>query len=66
MILSQQGDSLTIQTASEKLTIRKQDIEEQQQTSKSLMPEGLLDSLSLEEIRDLFGYLSSPKQISDK
>ena len=58
MITKQQGGSLTIQTATEKLVINKADIESQQQTDKSLMPEGLLDQLSINEIRDLIGYLS--------
>jgi len=63
MITMQQGGSLTIQTATEKLVINKADIESQQQTEKSLMPEGLLDTLSINEIRDLIGYLSSPQQV---
>lgn len=58
MITMQQGDSLTIQTATEKLVINKADIESRQQTDKSLMPEGLLDQLSINEIRDLIGYIS--------
>ncbi|MFT3882578.1 MAG: c-type cytochrome [Gemmatales bacterium] len=63
MITMQQGGSLTIQTATEKLVISKADIESQQQTNKSLMPEGLLDQLTINEIRDLIGYLCSPQQV---
>jgi putative heme-binding domain-containing protein len=63
MITAQQGEALTIQTATEKLVINKVDIESRQQTEKSLMPEGLLDQLSISEIRDLIGYLSSPQQV---
>lgn len=66
MITMQQGDALTIQTATEKLVINKADIESQKQTEKSLMPEGLLDTLSISEIRDLIGYLSSPQQVGKK
>jgi putative membrane-bound dehydrogenase-like protein len=64
MITQQQGEQLTIQTATEKVTISQKDIEQRQQTDKSLMPEGLLDTLKPSEIRDLFGYLSSPSQVS--
>lgn len=64
MITQHQGEQLTIQTATEKVTIAKGDIESQQQTDKSLMPEGLLDTLKPSEIRDLFGYLSSPQQVA--
>lgn len=63
MITMKQGDAFTIQTATEKLVINKADIESQQQTEKSLMPEGLLDQMSINEIRDLIGYLSSPQQV---
>lgn len=64
MVTQQHGDSLTIQTATEKLTINQKEIEQKQQTEKSLMPEGLLDQLSPDEIRDLIGYLSSPQQVA--
>ncbi|MFO0812278.1 MAG: PVC-type heme-binding CxxCH protein [Gemmatales bacterium] len=64
MITQKQGEQLTIQTATEKVTLAKGDIESQQQTDKSLMPEGLLDTLKPSEIRDLFGYLSSPQQVA--
>lgn len=63
MVMMKQADALTIQTATEKLVINKADIESQQQTDKSLMPEGLLDQLSINEIRDLIGYLSAPQQV---
>ena len=39
------------------LTIRKADIEERRKSPKSLMPEGLLDKLTREEILDLIAFI---------
>lgn len=59
-VISEENDlSLTVQTANEQLTIAKGDIDARQQTSLSLMPDGLFDKLSDEEIRDLMAYLAS-------
>jgi putative heme-binding domain-containing protein len=59
-VVSEENDlSLTVQTANEQLTIAKGDIDARQQTSLSLMPDGLFDKMSDEEIRDLMAYLAS-------
>jgi hypothetical protein len=42
--------------------VSKNDIEEINPTKLSAMPEGLLDTLTLEEIADLFEFLTSPPQ----
>lgn len=55
--------TLTIQTATDKLTVNKQEIEEQKESKVSLMPEGLLDVLKPEQVRDLIAYLMSPEQV---
>lgn len=39
------------------------EIEELADRELSLMPDGLLDNLSEEQIRDLFAYLTSPYQV---
>jgi putative heme-binding domain-containing protein len=56
------GDgSLTIlQISGEKVVVAQADVESSIRTKTSAMPEGLLNSLSLEEIADLFSYLSTP------
>ena len=41
----------------QRTTIEKDDIDEIRPLKKSAMPEGLLNSLTLEEIADLFVYL---------
>lgn len=51
-----------LQANGEKVTIQKDEISETAPSKKSVMPEGLLNQLSLEEINDLFAYLgTAPK-----
>jgi len=54
--------TLSVQTLTEKLIIDRNDIQSIQPSALSLMPDGLLDALSTEEIRDLFGYLMTSSQ----
>jgi putative heme-binding domain-containing protein len=64
-VISEQNErTLTLQTAQEAVTIDRQQIDETKQTSLSLMPDGLLQNLTPEQIRDLFGYLMSTDQVS--
>jgi putative heme-binding domain-containing protein len=48
-----------LQPNGEKVTIQKDEISETAPSKKSVMPEGLLNQLSLEEINDLFAYLNT-------
>jgi putative membrane-bound dehydrogenase-like protein len=49
-----------------KTVVSKKDIEEMLPSAVSLMPEKLLDTLSYQEIRDLFAYLQTePKKVPD-
>ena len=57
-VVSEQNErTLKLQTKEELLTLDRTLIEESKRTKLSLMPDGLLDTLSDEEKRDLFGYL---------
>jgi len=51
---------LTLQTATEKIVLDRNDIEEVTESPLSIMPEGQLNSLSKDEVRDLIGFLSTP------
>ena len=63
-LIKQQDDkSLTLVTANETLTIPRNEIKTVQQSELSMMPEGLLQPLSDEEVRDLIYYLSRPGQV---
>ncbi len=63
IIREQSPRAMTVQTANERLTIARDDIEETRLTDVSMMPEGLFEKLSEEEIRDLVAYLASPTQV---
>lgn len=55
--------TLTLQTAQEAVTLDRNSIESMQQSNTSLMPDGLLQNLTAEQIRDLVGYLMSSSQV---
>jgi len=63
-IIKQQDDrSVTLATANETLTLPRTEIKSLHQTELSMMPEGLLQPLSDQEVRDLLYYLSRPGQV---
>jgi putative heme-binding domain-containing protein len=63
IIKDENDQAVTIQTQNEAITLPKKEIDSRNQSSVSMMPEGLLDKLSNEEVRDLVGYLASPAQV---
>ncbi len=54
------GSLVVLQASGEKAVIPEDEVEEIARSKVSAMPEGLLNSLSLEEIVDLFAFLSTP------
>ncbi|MEZ6067767.1 MAG: c-type cytochrome [Planctomycetaceae bacterium] len=56
--------TITLQTPDETLVLDVDSIDELRETSLSLMPEGQLDRLSDEQVRDLIAYLMSPSQVA--
>jgi putative membrane-bound dehydrogenase-like protein len=63
IIREQTPTSLVIQTANDRIVVPRDDVEAVKTSSSSMMPEGLLEPLSPREIRDLFAYLASTKQV---
>jgi putative membrane-bound dehydrogenase-like protein len=60
LVVEESGQSLTLfDSKQEKTVIPRSSIEEQKPSNTSLMPEGVLDTLTEEQIRDLFKYLQS-------
>jgi putative membrane-bound dehydrogenase-like protein len=55
--------TVTVQTPTERLVLNRTDIEEIRKSELSLMPEGQLDVLPKNEVRDLIAYLMSPQQV---
>ena len=59
-LVSAQGDSLTVlQSDGSKVTLKKDEVEQQFASLVSVMPERLLDPLTRQEIADLFAFLTS-------
>ena len=47
------------------VTVRQEQIEDMAAQKKSLMPEGLLKTLTEQQVRDLFAYLRSTQPLND-
>jgi len=58
-------NTVTVQTATDILTLDATAVEQRKQQQTSLMPEGLLKNLTPREIRDLFSYLQSSSQVPE-
>lgn len=63
VIPEQTERTLTLQTPAERLTIERTQIVKQEQLPMSLMPEGLLNALGDENVKNLIAYLMSNGQV---
>ena len=61
VVVSETEQTLVIQTDKEQLSVARDDVEETKNTGKSLMPDGMLDTLTPEQVRDLFGFIMPRK-----
>ena len=59
----QDATTVTIVTPSESLTIARSDIARLKQSELSMMPEGLLQALPEDEVRNLIAYLRGKEQV---
>ena len=57
VVLNDAGGRITIQTDKDQIVIDANDVDTRRETGKSLMPDGLLESLNETQVRDLFGFL---------
>jgi putative membrane-bound dehydrogenase-like protein len=57
IIVEESPRALTVQTATERLVLAKDDIENRKVANVSMMPEGIAEKLTFEELRDLVGFL---------
>jgi putative heme-binding domain-containing protein len=63
-VIPEQTEKLvTVQTPAERVTVPRSDIADLQQMPQSLMPEGLLEALGPDKVKDLFAYLMSNGQV---
>lgn len=56
------GEVVVLQQDGKKVIVKKDDVDETIPSKISVMPEGLLNTLTLQEITDLFAYLTSPTE----
>ncbi|MBI2929717.1 MAG: c-type cytochrome [Verrucomicrobia bacterium] len=63
IVLQENESTVTIQTQTGTITLPRKDITSRTESKLSMMPEGLLDQLSEQEIVDLVAYLQSPAQV---
>ena len=64
LVTDESQQAIVIQTANERIVLPKNEIERRTQSTVSMMPDGLLQNLTSDQIRDLIGYLSSPDQVA--
>ncbi|MCA9122698.1 MAG: c-type cytochrome [Planctomycetaceae bacterium] len=63
-IVTEENDrTITMQTATERIVLLRDDIEEFRISNLSMMPERQLDVMTSDQVRDLIGYLMSPSQV---
>jgi putative membrane-bound dehydrogenase-like protein len=63
MIIERAGNRITLQTATQPIVLAKDEIEETRESTLSLMPEGQVDQLTREQVRDLVAYLAGNSQV---
>jgi putative membrane-bound dehydrogenase-like protein len=63
VIETESDAKVTLKTTSGQITLSRGEIEELRTSPVSMMPEGQLEKLSFEELRDLVAYLRSPRQV---
>jgi putative heme-binding domain-containing protein len=63
VITEQNERTITIATPAERIVLPREDVDEVRPSQLSIMPEGQLDVLTADQVRDLIGYLMSPRQV---
>lgn len=63
VLLRQDAQGVTLATPGETLTVARTDIRSLRQSELSMMPEGLLQALANDEVRDLVAYLRGKAQV---
>ena len=63
LVIDESENVLTLQTANERLVVPKEEVEQRKRSNVSLMPDGMLNALTNDQVINLIAYLSSPKQV---
>jgi len=64
LVVDEGDTAVTVQTVNEPVVVPTAEIDTRTTSSVSMMPEGILQTLSTEEIRALFAYLMGPDQVA--
>ena len=64
LLIEESDNAITVQTATEKVIVPRNEIEEQKISDVSMMPEGILQKMTHDEVRDLFAYLMGSEQVA--
>ena len=57
VVVGETEKTLTVQTDKEQLTLASDEIEQRRNSGKSLMPDGVMDALTPDQVRDLFAFM---------
>ncbi len=63
LVIAETQNAVTIQTVNEKLVVPAAEIENRVLSHVSMMPDGMLQKLSSDQVRDLIAYLAGPAQV---
>jgi putative membrane-bound dehydrogenase-like protein len=63
IITAQTERALTLKTATDSVSVERGDVESMRESPLSLMPDGMLEALTQEQVRDLVAYLRLPSQV---
>jgi putative heme-binding domain-containing protein len=63
LAVAENENAVTIQTVNEKVVVPLAEIEARVTSRVSMMPDGILQDLSFEQVRDLIAYLGGPGQV---
>ncbi len=59
VIREQSAASIVLQTANDRIVLSRDDVEAVKESTNSMMPDGLFDKMSADELRDLVAYLAA-------
>lgn len=63
IVVERSPNRLILQSATERIVIAKEDVDTIKESPLSIMPEGQLDALTKEQVRDLLAYLAGRAQV---
>ncbi|MEO1995660.1 MAG: dehydrogenase, partial [Planctomycetaceae bacterium] len=63
IVIREDRKTVTLQTPTDRVIIPVVDVEQRRRQNLSLMPDGMLQKLSTEQVRDLVAYLASARQV---